>query len=125
MQVNMHEAKAQLSKLAQLAWQGEEVIIAKSGKPFLKLVPYEEPAAPEPPAPGTPRKPGSLKGRIWIAPDFDETDEEIIAAFEGKPSTERRQLGVWKGRIWMAPDFDETDEEIIEAFEGKWSSDFC
>ena len=83
MQVNMHEAKAQLSKLAQLAWQGEEVIIAKSGKPFLKLVPYEEPAAPEPPAPGTPRRPGLLQGQIWIAPDFDD-DEELIQLFYGE-----------------------------------------
>ena len=78
MQVNMQEAKAQLSKLAKLAWQGEEVIIAKSGKPFLKLVPYAEP-----PAPGAPRKPGSLKGRIWIAPDFDD-DEELIQLFYGE-----------------------------------------
>ena len=95
MQVNMHEAKAQLSKLAKLAWQGEEVIIAKSGKPFLKLVPYEEPAAPEP---------------------------EPEAAPEPE-KRERRPLGLLKGQIWMAPDFDETDEEIIEAFEGKWSTD--
>ena len=79
MQVNMHEAKAQLSKLGQLAWQGEEVIIAKSGKPFLKLVPYQ----PESPAPGTPRRPGSLEGRIWIAPDFDD-DEELIQLFYGE-----------------------------------------
>ena len=78
MQVNMQEAKAQLSKLAKLAWQGEEVIIAKSGKPFLKLVPYQEP-----PAPGAPRKPGLLQGRIWIAPDFDD-DEELIQLFYGE-----------------------------------------
>ena len=40
MQVNMNEAKSQLSKLGRMAWEGEEVIIAKAGKPFLKLVPY-------------------------------------------------------------------------------------
>ena len=81
MQVNMHEAKAQLSKLGELAWQGEEVIIAKSGKPFLKLVPYEQDASAE----KTERRQlGVWKGRIWMAPDFDETDEEIIEAFEGK-----------------------------------------
>ena len=85
MQVNMHEAKAQLSKLAKLAWQGEEVIIAKSGKPFLKLVPYEQDTATE----KTERRQlGVWKGRIWMAPDFDETDEEIIAAFEGKWSND-------------------------------------
>ena len=85
MQVNMHEAKAQLSKLAKLAWQGEEVIIAKSGKPFLKLVPYETDTAAE----KTERRQlGVWKGRIWMAPDFDETDEEIIEAFEGKWSSD-------------------------------------
>ena len=87
MQVNMQEAKAQLSKLAKLAWQGEEVIIAKSGKPFLKLVPYQPEAALEPEK--LERRPlGLLKGQIWMAPDFDETDEEIIEAFEGKWSTD-------------------------------------
>ncbi len=39
MQVNMHEAKTQLSRLAERAWEGEEVIIAKAGKPYLRLVP--------------------------------------------------------------------------------------
>ena len=89
MQVNMHEAKAQLSKLAKLAWQGEEVIIAKSGKPFLKLVPYQPEAASEPEPEKRERRPlGVWKGQIWMAPDFDETDEEIIEAFEGKWSTD-------------------------------------
>ena len=91
MQVNMHQAKAQLSRLAKLAWQGEEVIIAKSGKPFLKLVPYQPEAVPEPetePEKLERRPLGLLKGQIWVAPDFDETDEEIIAAFEGKWSTD-------------------------------------
>ena len=42
MKVNMHEAKSQLSRLAELAWQGEEVVICKAGKPWLHLVPYRE-----------------------------------------------------------------------------------
>ncbi len=76
----MHEAKSQLSKLGQLAWEGEEVIIAKAGKPFLKLVPYR--AEQE-------RRPfGLLAGQIWIAPDFDETPEDIVEAFEGKWSND-------------------------------------
>ena len=75
MQFNMREAKSQLSKLDQLAWEREEVIIAKAGKPFLKLVPYR--AEQE-------RRPfGLLKGRIWTAPDFDDTPQDIIDAFEG------------------------------------------
>ena len=87
MQVNISEAKAQLSKLAKLAWEGEEVIIAKSGKPFLKLSPYQPEEEPEPEK--LERRPiGLLKGQIWVAPDFDETDEEIIEAFEGKWSTD-------------------------------------
>ena len=73
MQVNMHAAKTQLSRLGELAWQGERVVIAKAGKPYLDLVPHR----------GSERKLGVLKGEIWIAPDFDETPEEIIEAFEG------------------------------------------
>ncbi len=76
MQVNVHEAKSQLSRLGELAWQGEEVIIAKAGKPFLNLVPYREERKP--------RRLGSMKGKIWVAPDFDETlpefDEAVIAS---------------------------------------------
>lgn len=69
----MHEAKSQLSRLGELAWQGENVVIAKAGKPYLNLVPYRETRKQ--------RKPGRLKGRIHIAPDFDETPQEIIDSF--------------------------------------------
>ena len=75
MQVNMHEAKSQLSRLGERAWDGEEVVIAKAGKPYLRLVPYRREKRP--------RRLGDLKGQIWIAPDFDETPEEVIKAFEG------------------------------------------
>ena len=44
-------------------------------KPYLRLVPYRREKRP--------RTPGDLKGQIWIAPDFDETPEEVIKAFEG------------------------------------------
>ena len=70
MQVNMHEAKSQLSRLAKLAWEGEEVIIAKAGEPYLRLEPYREKREP--------RKPGGLEGKIWMSPDFDEPDEELF-----------------------------------------------
>ncbi|MBV1790675.1 type II toxin-antitoxin system prevent-host-death family antitoxin [Marinobacterium sp. D7] len=76
MQVNMHEAKSQLSKLGEKAWEGETVVIAKAGKPYLDLVPHRET--------GAVRKPGRLKGHIVIADDFDQTSEEVIAAFEGE-----------------------------------------
>lgn len=67
--VNIAEAKAQFSRLVQKAMMGEEVIIARDNKPVLKLVPIE--------APSKPRKAGTAKGRIRIAPDFDETPEDF------------------------------------------------
>ena len=73
-QVNMHEAKSRLSELAELAWKGEKVVIAKAGKPYLDLVPHTARAKR--------RKPGRFKGQIGLAPDFDQTPEETIAAFE-------------------------------------------
>ena len=75
-QVNMHEAKAQLSRLGELACKGERVVIAKNGKPYLDLVPHQEERLREP------RKPGALKGQIWMAPDFDETPQDVIDSFE-------------------------------------------
>lgn len=68
-QVNIAEAKAQFSRLVQKAMMGEEVIIARDNKPVLKLVPIE--------APSKPRQSGTAKGRIRIAPDFDETPEDF------------------------------------------------
>jgi prevent-host-death family protein len=78
--VNMHEAKSTLSKLVEKVAEGEEVVIAKAGKPVAKLVKYE---------PKKPRRLGGLEGRIWIADDFDEPDEELIALFEGTDEEER------------------------------------
>lgn len=77
-QVNIHQAKTQLSKLIEQALAGQEVVIARNGKPVVKLVPVETPDLP-------PRKPGSLKGKIWVAPDFDETPEDLIDEFYNNP----------------------------------------
>ncbi|MFH1737605.1 MAG: type II toxin-antitoxin system Phd/YefM family antitoxin [bacterium] len=74
---NMHEAKTHLSKLVERAAAGEEVIIAKAGKPVAKLVPYEANNQPR-------RAGGSWKGKVWMADDFDELPEEIAAAFRGE-----------------------------------------
>ncbi len=74
MKVNMHEAKTQLSKLGELAWKGEKIVIARAGKPYLDLVPHRE----EP----VPRKPGRFRGKILLAEDFDETPGRIIRQFE-------------------------------------------
>ena len=75
-QVNMHEAKSRLSELGEMVWKGTRVVIARSGKPYLDLLPHRERRRP--------RRPGRLKGRIRLAQDFDETPEEVIDAFEGR-----------------------------------------
>ena len=75
MVTNIHDAKTHFSKLVERAEAGEEIVIGRAGKPVAKLVPY---AAPRPD-----RVPGALRGRIWIAPDFDESDDHVAALFEG------------------------------------------
>ncbi len=72
--INMHQAKTQLSKLVNEALDGEEVIIAKSGKPVVKLVPYKFAES---------RKPGQFKGKINIPDNFNELSPEILKLFYG------------------------------------------
>jgi prevent-host-death family protein len=73
-QVNIYEAKSKLSKLINQVIAGEEVIVAKSGKPVAKIVPLEKPIQD--------RKPGSAKGKIIIAEDFDEPlPDDILKEF--------------------------------------------
>lgn len=67
------EAKAQLSTLVERALAGEEVIIGRAGKPVVRLVPVVQRAEQ--------RRPGTLKGRLRIAPDFDELPTDIAEAF--------------------------------------------
>ena len=55
---------------------GEEIVIGKAGKPVARLVPYKEP----PPQ----RKPGSMKGKIRIARDFNDLPDDVLAAFKGE-----------------------------------------
>lgn len=73
--VNMHDAKSNLSRLVEQVLAGEEVVIAKAGVPAVRLVPVQSIQAK--------RKPGRFKGKITLAPDFGETPEEVVAAFEG------------------------------------------
>jgi len=68
-QFNVAEAKARFSELVQKAVSGEEIVIAKDNRPLLKLVPLA--------VPGRERKPGSAKGRVWMAPDFDRTPDDF------------------------------------------------
>ena len=93
--VNIHAAKTNLSKLIERAEAGEEVVIARNGKPAVKLTPVE--AAPA--SAGVEEGPmpawvGSMKGEIWIAPDIDEVEAEIAREFEGSeifpPSDEQQ-----------------------------------
>ncbi len=75
-QVNVHDAKTHFSRLLQRVMTGEEIIIARSGKPVARLLPF----APEP----SQRTPGSGRGEIWVASDFDgPLSEDILAEFEG------------------------------------------
>ena len=77
MQINMHEAKSQLSRLGEKVWKGEKVVIAKAGKPYLDLLPHR-PERKE-------RKPGLLKGKIRIAADFDAPlPPEVLRGFLGE-----------------------------------------
>ncbi len=72
MTLNLYEAKTQLSSLVDQVAAGAEIIIAKNGKPMAKLVPIKE---------AVKRKPGRLKGKIWISKDFDAPMPEFEQAF--------------------------------------------
>ena len=76
MQVNMHEAKTNLSALVA---NGESFVIAKAGKPVVTVTPYAS-------AQKKKQRTGFLKGLINVPDDFDRMGgEEIAAIFEGKP----------------------------------------
>jgi prevent-host-death family protein len=73
--VNVHEAKTQLSRLLMRVGLGEEIIIARAGKPVARLVAIDEKPLR--------RTPGSARGQVWVAPDFDAPlPPEILDAFE-------------------------------------------
>jgi prevent-host-death family protein len=72
--VGMHEAKTQLSKLVELAEQGEEVVIQRSGRPVARLVAME---ARRPVAEAF----GSMRGEIELAEDFDPLPSELTEHF--------------------------------------------
>lgn len=76
MQVNVQEAKSQLSKLIEAALRGEEVVIARDHKPAVRLVAVEAPQ---------PYPFGLLKGQLGEGPDFFEPmDEEGLRLWEGR-----------------------------------------
>jgi prevent-host-death family protein len=73
--VNVHEAKTHLSKLLERVESGEEIVIARAGRPVARLVPYR-------PLSGL-RPLGIWRGKVRIGPEFDEADEENQRLFEG------------------------------------------
>ncbi len=75
-EVNIHQAKTHLSKLLRQVAAGEDVVISRAGKPVARLVPVAEPKRP--------RELGRDRGKIWIAEDFDELPEDVLADFEGR-----------------------------------------
>lgn len=79
-QINLYEAKTQLSKLVDRAAKGESFVIAKSGTPVARLVPLSEPAQEKKKI-----RFGGMEGKIHIPDDFDwSTPQWLIDAFEGK-----------------------------------------
>jgi prevent-host-death family protein len=75
--VNLYEAKTQLSRLVDRAAAGEEIIIAKGGRPLARLVPLAT-AAP-------PRRLGLLEGQVQIGPDFDDPlPDDLVEAFRAR-----------------------------------------
>jgi prevent-host-death family protein len=75
--VNVHDAKTHLSRLLERAEAGEEIVIARAGKPVARLVPYgaERPK----------RVFGRLRGQVVIHGDFDADNEEIAREFDASP----------------------------------------
>ena len=75
--INIHQAKTQLSRLIERVNAGEEIVIAKAGRPVARLVPVGASAVP--------RTPGLMKGRIRVGKDFDAPlPGDLLDAFEGK-----------------------------------------
>lgn len=71
--VNIHAAKTHLSSLIAEAEAGADIVIARAGKPAVRLVPVKKKAAKSKKTKARfDRKPGFMKGQIWMAPDFDE-----------------------------------------------------
>ncbi|MCY4652250.1 MAG: DUF2281 domain-containing protein [Dehalococcoidia bacterium] len=74
MRIDIEDAGKQLAKLGSYAQIGEKVVITKDGEPYVELVPcpeYQEKRKKKP------RVPGAWKGKVWMAPDFDEPLFEI------------------------------------------------
>ena len=76
-QVNIHEAKTHLSRLIERAAKGEAFIIAKSGRPMVKVVPLDQPAASDV------RRLGFMSGQFVVPADFDQMGTQEIEQLFG------------------------------------------
>jgi prevent-host-death family protein len=74
--VNIQAAKTHLSRLVEEAAKGEEIVLAKAGKPIARLVAYR--------GTGKKRKFGAWKGKVQMGDDFNEESPELNRLFEGK-----------------------------------------
>jgi len=75
--VNVYQAKTHLSQLLDRAAAGEEIIIARAGRPVARLVGLADTSSRR-------RTPGAWRGRVSISDDFDELPAEIDSAFRGE-----------------------------------------
>ncbi|HWO90140.1 MAG TPA: type II toxin-antitoxin system prevent-host-death family antitoxin [Gemmatimonadales bacterium] len=75
--VNLYEAKTRLSELVERAARGEEIVVAKAGRPRARIVAL--------PGVARVREPGGWEGAVWTAADFDEPlPPEVLGAFTGE-----------------------------------------
>ncbi len=75
--INVHAAKSQLSRLLDAVAGGEEVVIAKAGKPVARLISIDNPKQP--------RQLGTLAGEFTVPDDFDDPlPDDVLAGFEGR-----------------------------------------
>ena len=88
--MNVQEAKTHLSRLLDDAVRGDEIVIAKAGRPYVRLVPCREEDSPRPL--------GGWKGRVEIAADFDRTPEAVVALFDGPDKPQRPTKSVARRR---------------------------
>ena len=72
--INIHEGKTHFSRIISEAESGQTIVIGRMGTPVAMIIPYS-------PAQLQPRKGGQLKGKVWMAPDFDAPDPEIERLF--------------------------------------------
>lgn len=79
---NISEAKSTLSSLIKRVTEGEEIVIGKAGRPVAKLVPYEQDTS------ARDLDQAVWRGKMWMAPDFDELPGEVLGSFLGEVEDE-------------------------------------